>query len=295
MADTGYSSVFRFSGSLASTLTKVAEDNEDEQEPTLLHDVTELSRSLIPSELFHKKKKMTSASSVATETKQKRGGLRRRLVASLGAGRDKRKEEKRDDVLEGEAQNVSLIPDETPESTQPRESRLDRKPFDRRSYAEQEKNRASEEDESVQDDVSAKSKVKKESGLVRRMRSLSRSRSRSNSRKDDSENRSGMIVAVTSCRSDGYYNQKAPGSTSKLPRKAPTNLKLFHELAVGVKDAYAAVGQTPQKPFEGEGAEKMTQQEFVAKAVLWEFIGNVDFVSSSHQLGLPPSALECCC
>jgi hypothetical protein len=56
------------------------------------------------------------------------------------------------------------------------------------------------------------------------------------------------LVAVTSCRINGYYNQKALGSTSKLPRKAPANLKLFHKLAVRVKDAYAAVGAMPRKP-----------------------------------------------
>ena len=89
-----------------------------------------------------------------------------------------------------------------------------------------------------------------------------------------------MLVAVTSCRSDGYYNQKAPGTISKLPRKAPTNLKLFHELAIGVKDAYAAVGETPQKPNTEENGD-MGREELDARTVLWEFIGNLDFVSTS--------------
>ena len=84
-----------------------------------------------------------------------------------------------------------------------------------------------------------------------------------------------MLVAVTSCRSDGYYHQKAPGSTSKLPRKAPTNLKLFHELAVGVKDAYAAVGATPQKPDD-------SVQD--GRRVLWDFVGNLDFVRVAGML-----------
>ena len=89
-----------------------------------------------------------------------------------------------------------------------------------------------------------------------------------------------MLVAVTSCRSDGYYNQKAPGTISKLPRKAPTNLKLFHELAVGVKDAYAAVGETPQKPEDSDkNADQMSREEQDAPTTLWEFIGNLDFVS----------------
>jgi hypothetical protein len=118
-------------------------------------------------------------------------------------------------------------------------------------------------------------------GVFQRLRERSRSRSRSRGRRAGSENqekRKEMLVAVTSCRSEGYYNQKAPGSTSKLPRKAPTNLKLFHELAVGVKDAYAAVGAMPRKPTADDKA-KMELQEFEAMMVLWEFIGNLDFVS----------------
>jgi hypothetical protein len=87
-----------------------------------------------------------------------------------------------------------------------------------------------------------------------------------------------MLVAVTSCRSDGYYNQKAPGSTSKLPRKAPTNLKLFHELAVGVKDAYAAVGAIPRKPSDDD-KKQLSEEEYNGRLVLWDFIGNLDFVS----------------
>jgi hypothetical protein len=118
-------------------------------------------------------------------------------------------------------------------------------------------------------------------GLMGRLRDRSRSRSRS--RKDihdagaaDSSGGKEMLVAVTSCRSDGYYNQKAPGSTSKLPRKAPANLKLFHELAVGVKDAYAAVGATPRKPVDDKDDPKAANN---SDRVLWEFVGNLDFVS----------------
>jgi hypothetical protein len=125
-------------------------------------------------------------------------------------------------------------------------------------------------------------------GVMKRVRSLSRSRS-SRGRASDTDSSSDSehhraqktIVTVTSCRSDGYYNQKAPGSTSKLPRKAPTNLKLFHELAVGLKDAYAAVGQTPVKPETMEG--EMSEKEFHGRTVLWEFIGNIDFVSISRS------------
>lgn len=119
-------------------------------------------------------------------------------------------------------------------------------------------------------------------GVFQRLRERSRSRSRTRalsarqlSAKESSKE---MLVAVTSCRSDGYYNQKAPGSISKLPRKAPTNLKLFHELAVGVKDAYAAVGATPRNPSEEE-KRKLEQEELDAKHILWDFVGNLDFVS----------------
>lgn len=121
--------------------------------------------------------------------------------------------------------------------------------------------------------------------MFQRVRERSRSRSRSRKEKDglSDATRKDMLVAVTSCRSDGYYNQKAPGSISKLPRKAPTNLKLFHELAVGVKDAYAAVGETPEKPDENgndKNGDQMSREEQDARNVLWEFIGNLDFVST---------------
>jgi hypothetical protein len=88
------------------------------------------------------------------------------------------------------------------------------------------------------------------------------------------------MIAVTSCKSDAYHNQKAPGSTSKLPRKAPSNLKLFHELAVGVKDAYAAAGETPTRPDPEEWSKHMSKKEIAGRTVLWEFLGNLDFVSS---------------
>lgn len=115
----------------------------------------------------------------------------------------------------------------------------------------------------------------KKGGVFSRMRERSRSRSRRNS---DDSNKKELLVAVTSCRSDGYSNQKAPGSTSKLPRKAPTNLKLFHELAVGVKDAYAAVGATPQKPTDEEKTS-LDPDTVDAMLILWDFMGNLDFVS----------------
>jgi hypothetical protein len=147
-------------------------------------------------------------------------------------------------------------------------------------------NERSERERSPNGDDPSKQRKKRGEGFVHRMRSLSRSRKRSTSAsrkaKDPAAPSPETVVTVTSCRSDGYYNQKAPGSTTKLPRKAPSNLKLFHELAVGLKDAYAAVGQTPVKPLtEEEGGDYMPQEEFEARMVLWEFIGNIDFVSNS--------------
>ena len=110
------------------------------------------------------------------------------------------------------------------------------------------------------------------SRLLRRTRS---SNSSSNSRSDENEDKRPTIVAVTSCRSDAYYHQKAPGSASKLPAKAPSALKLFHELATGVKDAYDAVGAMPTRPEVGEdGTVKASDNEIV----LWEFMGNLDFL-----------------
>lgn len=106
------------------------------------------------------------------------------------------------------------------------------------------------------------------------LRKISRSRSASWGRRSSSSDRRNeeqLLVAVTSCRSDAYHYQKAPGATSRLPRKAPSNLKNFHELAVGVKDAYNAVGALPVKP-EHRGGENEEQW------ILWEFMGNLDFL-----------------
>jgi hypothetical protein len=149
-------------------------------------------------------------------------------------------------------------------------------------------------------------------GVMKRVRSISRSRgSRRKERSYDgsdtessdyssssdggSRRPKSTVVTVTSCRSDGYYNQKAPGSTSKLPRKAPTNLKLFHELAVGLKDAFTAVGQTPTKPEmtqevtdeatgETRTVQVMSDEEFAGRTVLWDFMGNIDFVRNDRAM-----------
>lgn len=87
-------------------------------------------------------------------------------------------------------------------------------------------------------------------------------------------------MAVTSCKSDAYYAQKAPGAISMLPRKAPSALKTFHELAVGMKDAYEAVGATPVKMDEtSEEFQRMPRRDQEGRSVLWDFMGNINFVS----------------
>ena len=89
-----------------------------------------------------------------------------------------------------------------------------------------------------------------------------------------------MLVAVTSCRSDAYYAQKAPGAVSMLPRKAPSALKTFHELAVGMKDAYEAVGATPvSMDSNSEEFLSMPRIQQEGKAVLSTFMENINFVS----------------
>eukprot|EP00985_Skeletonema_marinoi_P003358 scaffold1436_cov130-Skeletonema_marinoi.AAC.1 len=117
-----------------------------------------------------------------------------------------------------------------------------------------------------------------------------------------------MIITVTSCRSDAYHDQRAPGSTVKLPRRAPSALKTFHELAVGVKDAYEAGGCTPRLPVgsndgggddtaEGEeeggneGGEQKSSDDTTTppinqqneeategQRILFDFFGNLDFL-----------------
>jgi hypothetical protein len=65
-----------------------------------------------------------------------------------------------------------------------------------------------------------------------------------------------------------------------LPRKAPSALKIFHELAVGAKDAYESVGATPVKLDVGsEEFQHMSDKEREGRKVLFEFMGNVNFVS----------------
>ena len=252
----------------------------------------------------------SSSSSVQTETKSKKGGFRRKLN-KLASRRDKH-----DDVLLPEAEQPVVLVEQgsststsTTTSTQPpkqsrgggrarhRERDRDHPLESRRRSSHSPKqthgndhNDDNGDNESISTSNSKSGTRKRAEGFVKRMRSLSRSRSVSRSRgrgdlKGGDEAPAEQIVTVTSCRSDGYYNQKAPGSTSKLPRKAPSNLKLFHELAVGLKDAYAAVGQTPIKPLdEAEGGPSPSSPEYYGRAVLWEFIGNIDFVSLMREV-----------
>ena len=119
-----------------------------------------------------------------------------------------------------------------------------------------------------------------------------------------------MLITVTSCRSDAYHDQRAPGATSKLPRRAPNALKVFHELAVGIKDAYEAGGCTPVKPpprgvpgavivggeeNEGGGGGEndengnsetlvLSDLEWEGQRILFDFMGNLDFVSTTCHI-----------
>ena len=60
------------------------------------------------------------------------------------------------------------------------------------------------------------------------------------------------IVTVTSCWSDAYHNQQALGAISKLPRHELSALKTFHELALGIKDAYKVRGFCDPKAPPGD-------------------------------------------
>lgn len=137
-------------------------------------------------------------------------------------------------------------------------------------------------------------------GLLARVRSRSRSSSSSRSRgssTDVQERPRQVVVAVTSCRSDAYHNPKG-GSRSVLPRNAPPVLKLFHELAVGVQDAYAAMGATPTKPELSDTSglhstvAELSPLEAEGKKVLWEFMEHLDFVSNLNVTSVSIIALS---
>jgi hypothetical protein len=228
-----------------------------------LDNVTEQSRSLIPAALFNRKKKER----------------RLKKMSSGGVGSSLRKR------LSGKKSKEGNGDSEEPRGREKASPSRSRSTSRSRSHSEAvpgspgksgELRRAQSQDDDY-GNADGDQNGRGRPGIFARIRERSRSRSRSRSRKD-SGNTQEMLVAVTSCKSDGYYNQKAPGSTFKLPRKAPTNLKLFHELAVGVKDAYAAVGATPHKPTE-EDKKVMKPAALEGATVLWDFVGNLDFVS----------------
>ena len=104
------------------------------------------------------------------------------------------------------------------------------------------------------------------------LRSLSRSLSRSRSSTNNSgytslsdpndvtstllpsnNHKQDIIITVTSARSDAYHENRM--NTVKLPRKAPSALKTFHELALAVKDAFLAGGCMPVKPGSFAGGD----------------------------------------
>jgi hypothetical protein len=226
----------------------------------------------------------TSSNPVQSGDKGKSKSLRKRL------GLSKKKDDKRDDqtTTQEQANNAKDEIIEVSSARGPSDGGEDRSASRSSRRRIEDSNAAEASDKSGSSKRSSRGSRMAE-GVMKRVRSLSRSRSSrgnasdTDSNSDSEHNRTQKtIVTVTSCRSDGYYNQKAPGSTSKLPRKAPTNLKLFHELAVGLKDAYAAVGQTPMKPETMEG--EMSEKEFHGRTVLWEFIGNIDFVRTASSM-----------
>jgi hypothetical protein len=247
--------------------------NDDDNVPLeRLDNVTALSRSLIPSSFFrqrlHRRRIMSSSASNSSSSQQQ--------ASSSGSGKSQRGLFRRMSGRRGRSEDHSSNGHGNSESSDNPEPPLS--PGRRSHSADLAGGDDAASTTSSATGGSQSSSSRGRTGLMGRLRDRSRSRSRS--RKDDDGGGKEMLVAVTSCRSDGYYNQKAPGSTSKLPRKAPANLKLFHELAVGVKDAYAAVGATPRKPPEDVDDDAVNSDR-----VLWEFVGNLDFVSVTMWMG----------
>jgi hypothetical protein len=225
-----------------------------------LDNVTELSRSFIPAALFKRKKKKRrlkkmSSKGVASTIRNRLSLSGKKSKESNGDSAEPRGRERSNSRSRSHSQAIPGSPGKSADL--------------RRAHSQ-----VDVDDDNSDDEQNGRGRP----GIFARIRERSRSRSRSRSRKDSGNPQKEMLVAVTSCKSDGYYNQKAPGSTFKLPRKAPTNLKLFHELAVGVKDAYAAVGATPHKPTE-EDKKTMQPAALEGATVLWDFVGNLDFVS----------------
>lgn len=267
------------------------DDNDEDLPLTHLENVTAQSRSFIPRELLRpplkKKKKKYSMhhTKMTTPTVPNTSGKRRGLFRKRSSN-SKKRTEKRDDAAQDSSAASSSAANRS-QSVPNRRGRSDaavvrgREASHRYSSLEDTPSFGSEETPIKSNQaVTSRGPRPPRPGIVERIRSASRSRSRSRRRTkledDDDDGVTPILVAVTSCRSDAYYNQKAPGSTSKLPRKAPSNLKLFHELAVGVKDAYVAVGETPTRP---DDEADVTAPGHEGRMVLWEFMGNLDFVS----------------
>lgn len=293
------------------------DDDDDSDEPLVrLENVTAQSRSLIPQDLFNpprpkrtnplslKKNKMATAVTTSSNNAQKSSRLRRKF-SGLGGSNSKKnsKRENRDEDSDEDAPPPPPRPTQKRTSTKPdkeesRGRRSARPPSPKEHGAMTSAENKSlnhvppimtvgSEETPIKSNRTGRSQSppseshgRGRPGIVERIRSASRSRSRSRKNLGESHDDSkSILIAVTSCKSDAYHNQKAPGSTSKLPRKAPSNLKLFHELAVGVKDAYAAAGETPTRPDPEEWSKYMSKKEIAGRTVLWEFLGNLDFVS----------------
>lgn len=281
-----------------------------------LENVTNLSRSLIAPELFLKEKHKQNKQHTKTHTRnnkintnnkmatpavtsssnnnggKKKGIFSKRLSLRRGLGKDEKEEESTSAPTPSATRRPSgsggtrLPPSHSPKRSNSNKNLADNAAASSPPPSEEvattpQRSNAQRKTEQRQ----GRSSRSPKRGVLQRLRSVSRSRSKKGGGLEgDVPSNKPFLVAVTSCRSDAYYNQKAPGSTSKLPRKAPSNLKLFHELAVGIKDAYAAVGQTPTRPVvvednENEEESKKNSVAFEGKTVLWEFIGNLDFVS----------------
>ena len=83
-----------------------------------------------------------------------------------------------------------------------------------------------------------------------------------------------IIVAVTSCKSASYNKHKPLSKViEQLPNKAPSVLKMFHELAIGVIDAYEASGiMNMGNNCQNSGGDG-------GGSIVGEFLSNVNFVS----------------
>jgi len=260
-----------------------------------LENVTAISRSLIAPEFqkllntrspsrtrrFRKKYEMATVknnNSASSSKNNRKGVFRNRLGKRRSTPASEEEKEvsaplNNDDTIDEKGNPLQSIGDEDLESPQSNQiSNKDDQHANSTGTPQRSNTRRTPQQTNIGD-----SRRDSRRGVLERIRSVSRSRSRRRKSKKDGSGAAHkpILVAVTSCRSDAYYNQKAPGSTSKLPRKAPSNLKLFHELAVGIKDAYTAVGQKPERPDE---SQESNTAEAEGRAVLRDFFENIDFL-----------------